>query len=303
MKIYFATNRAADPAVVGGFGAEFSETLSYGTASLDPGGGIAIDPEIGRAGWPDRAIDEIVAAGMPVFAIIHGFDYTMADALRRAGELGDLCRGHGADATVLAFCWPSAGRVIEFPDLAGSYAHDQVQARRSGPAIAAFLAELAELRFNLTGSRMALLCHSMGNFALAEALDRVSEQAIVFDEAMLAAADERWDSFGLPGAGRLGRLPKLATRQTIYFARNDAALALSRIVNGVPRLGQDGPQGASSFASDRFRLIDCTAVDPQGLNPDDSHQYYRTVPRVTADIAALVRGVAPPVDIALKIAA
>jgi esterase/lipase superfamily enzyme len=309
-QVYFATNRAADSAAPAGFGAQLAPAVSYGLATFDTHGKPAIGP-VTAGGWSDDLVDQIVSAGKTVFVTIHGFDYAWPDALARARLLGDIYGQAGADATVLAFSWPSSGRLVDFPDLAGSYEHDQKQAAASAGAIALFLAQLSYLRFNIQArhgsARIVLLCHSMGNFAFAGALDALQDLggAPLFDAVALAAADEQWDSFSLPGGGRLGRLGAISAQTSIYFARHDAALMISQspIVNGVQRLGFDGPKGRANttlFPADHFRLIDCTPVEPEDLNPDDSHQYYRTVPAVVADIAAVIAGSAKPVGTLLE---
>lgn len=303
--VYFATNRALDAAAPGGFGATLSTDIAYGAASLDPKGAVSIGAVTSGA-WSGDVAAAITAAAKPIFVTLHGFDYTMAQSLQRAASLGDGLARSGTDATVLAFCWPSAGRLVEFPDPAAAYRHDQAQAAASAGAIAAFFGQLAVFRAAMPRRRFSLLCHSMGGYALAGALDLWQGGGIVFDDTVLAALDERADSFGLADRSRLGRLPRLSRRQTIYFARDDAALALSSVINGGVRLGHDGPvgrQNAALFPPTGFRLIDCTAIDPADLDPDDSHQYYRTVPAIVADIAAVVGGTAAMVGTLVERAA
>jgi esterase/lipase superfamily enzyme len=311
--VFFATNRHADQAAPGGFGAalapEGAAGITYGTATVTDGKlGAVSDLQPGN--WSEAALAQILLAGKPIFVTLHGFDYTMAQSLQRAASLGDGLVRQGTDAIILAFCWPSAGRLVDFPDLTAAYRHDQTQAAASAGAIAAFFGQVAALR---TGSnaaaprrRFSLLCHSMGGYALAGALDLWQGAGILFDDTLLAAADERSDSFGLADGSRLGRLPRLSSRQTIYFSRDDEALALSSIMNGAVRLGHDGPvgrQNAALFPPAGFRLIDCTAIDPTSLDPDDSHQYYRTVPAVVVDIAAVVGGTATTVGTLVEQAA
>jgi esterase/lipase superfamily enzyme len=294
--VLFATNRLADSSVPGGFGALMAQegpaNITYGTAAVE-NGRLAAVADIQPGHWPDATLGMI--ARSPVSLVtVHGFDYSFEDSLIRAASLGDL---YGVK-TVIAPCWPSAGRLIEFGLPDDAYLHDQKMAAASGPAIAHMLTTLALIRgYQAPGARMTGLFHSMGSFVLGGALDALDAfgmpPAPLFDDALLAAADERADSFDLADHARLGRLSRVAVRQTLYFAQDDEVLALSAAINGAARLGQDGPidrQNADLFPPEIFRFVDCTASDPVDLDPDDSHQYYRNSPVVVADIAAVVTG-------------
>ena len=63
---------------------------------------------------------------------------------------------------------------------------------------------------------------------------------MLFDEALLAAPDERYDGFDFPPTGRLTALDRLAKRVSTYFSvddaveRNSHALASSCVVSAFP---------------------------------------------------------------------
>jgi hypothetical protein len=66
--------------------------------------------------------------------------------------------------------------------------------------------------------------------------------ALLFDEVILPASDERYDTFDFPQPGRLSDLYRLGSRISIYFSRADSVLVLGAAINlGAKRLGQDGP--------------------------------------------------------------
>jgi esterase/lipase superfamily enzyme len=138
----------------------------------------------------------------------------------------------------------------------------------------------------------------MGNLALAAAVEswfsHNNPAVRLFDEVFLAAADERWDSFELPMAARLNRLPDLTPRISIYYSVRDVALYLSLGVNLILRLGHEGPihkTDAAVYPPARCRMPDCAEVNDYDLlnPPDASHQYYRRSPKVRADIVAAMR--------------
>ena len=121
----------------------------------------------------------------------------------------------------------------------------------------------------------------------------------MFDEAILAAADEQADTFVQPGGGRLDHLKDVARRITIYYSRGDAVLWLSSAVNGNARLGHDGPGDKTDttlFPIAQFRMADCTTVSDYGAPLDllDTHQYYRLSPTVRRDIVSIMAKTASP---------
>ena len=80
------------------------------------------------------------------------------------------CRG---DTTVLAFDWPSLGRIIDIPILPGDYLHDQTMARLSGIHLMTFFAGLEPILRTARANKRStfLLAHSMGDLALESAVE------------------------------------------------------------------------------------------------------------------------------------
>jgi esterase/lipase superfamily enzyme len=144
--------------------------------------------------------------------------------------------------------------------------------------------------------RVNLLTHSMGNWALQAAVESwfVHNQgpAALFDHAILAAADEIFNSFAYPAPGRLSQLRDLARNISIYYSRRDQVLDFSKLVNlGAQRLGQQGPQNATDatlFPASIYRTLDCSDVNDYDTGFADSHQYYRRSPSVRTDIAGVL---------------
>jgi esterase/lipase superfamily enzyme len=173
-------------------------------------------------------------------------------------------------------------------------------AGQSGLHIMSFFANLQPLlvQARAAGSRVFLLAHSMGNYALQAAVQswfaHGNGDAELFDEAILAAADERYDTFDFPEPGRLSSLYRLAARISIYFSGADQVLKVSELVNlGAERLGEDGPDNrhdTARFPPALYRMIDCTGFTDYDRTFEYSHQYYRRSAGVRADIAQLMEG-------------
>src|SRR5262249_33784376 len=121
-QVYFATNRAADPKTSHGFGAGIvgndPKATTYAVADVpNPASGqigAISDQNMGQ--FSDAATQAIIGAGKNLFVFIHGFDNNFEDALSRAAFNADFYRASGqpgADTVVIAFTWPSQGKLIE----------------------------------------------------------------------------------------------------------------------------------------------------------------------------------------------
>ena len=338
--VYFATNRqpmldgATDKII--NFSSELGPTggldVRYGSATVEVdlaarsakvvGGSLKVAdqqltfaaggaPQLGSNTIFEALRTDMAGNKRPTLAFIHGFSNTFMEAIARAGWNLVFLR---LDANMFAFSWPSIGTPIGIPNAYNNYTHDRENAAASGPAIARTIRRLHDYADKLAREQhceqsIHLLCHSMGNYALRNALQALmrlpdpgagrnapslggapdpSVLRRTFDNIVLAAADEDADAFDDPG--KLKYLPRIGRSVTVYYSRADWVLdKLSAVTkfNG-PRLGTDGPDNMDSI-SDRVAAVDATAVadpakDPQG------HQYYRTIAAVRDDIADVFKG-------------
>jgi len=321
--VYFATNRLLNgPA---------EDWRSYGTGIVSPSDPAAItyavafvdnteltadktgmitdirDVEQGR--FSDSVISDLQQPGRNLLVFIHGFDNSFEMAITRAAfnrEWFAQSAVPGADTSVIAFSWPSLGRLLDLPVPWSDYRRDQTLAGQSGFHIMSFFAGLQPVldHARSTGRRVFLLAHSMGNLALQGAVEswftHGHGDALLFDEAILAAGDERYDTFDFPEPGRLSDLHRLGHRISIYFSRADTVLVLAATINlGAKRLGQDGPHNrfdTTRFPPAQYRMVDCTGFHDYAFNFASSHQYYRRSPGVRTDIAQVMTGVSPAVS-------
>ena len=317
--VYFATNRVAQGPTTDwhSYGTDiisptdpsqiiYAEAFLEGTdLKVEGSGTIATICHPQTGGFETGVAQDIVGSGKNILVFIHGFANSFLSSIARAAYNREWFAASGAnaaDTTVVAFSWPSLGQLFAAPPhlLPDDYLRDQAQANRSAFHIASFFANLQPMLTQLRnqGRRVFLLAHSMGNFALAAAVEswfsHNNPVVGLFDEVFLPGADERWDSFTLPMGARLTRLAALTPRISIYNSIRDIALYLSIAVNFIPRLGHEGPihkTDAAIYPSGRFRILDCAEVNDYDLwnPPDASHQYYRRSPKVRADIVAAMR--------------
>ena len=301
--VFFATNRvvSGDPALVESYTARMqpadtNQDMVYGYAFVDGvdtasnnAGTITGIQETSLGQFSAGAASDLGDGGRNLLVFIHGFDNNFSDALTRGALNRQWLAEAGTqatDTTVIAFSWPSSGRIVDFPVLDGAYKADQAMARQSGNHLMSFLANLEQILTDARGQghRTILLAHSMGNLALQGAVEKWfadgNGNARLFDCAALAAADCAWDAFAHPAPMRLVCLPQLVGRTSIYYSHADLVLdPLSQAVNGgVQRLGHDGPENRTdmtAFPADKFTMVDATGFDDYDRTPLASHQYYR----------------------------
>jgi esterase/lipase superfamily enzyme len=311
--VYFATNRAVTNAgdAIDGYGAVMvppsrPDAITYGTAFVDgvdlardAQGNVSQITDVSQGRFSPQAIEDLSNTGRNLLVFIHGFDNTFSDAVSRAAfnrEWLAASRLAGADTTVIAFSWPSKGKLVAFPVLQADYLADQNMARNSGLHLMAFFANLTPIlqAARAKGRRVTLLAHSMGNLALQSAVENWflhgNGEDLIFDLAILAAGDCSYDAFAHPNLARLSGLTKLARGVSIYYSQADQVLQLSMVVNlGAKRLGQDGPHDRSdpvSFPPARYSMVDCTGNRDYEFNFETSHQYYRLSPATRKIIAS-----------------
>jgi esterase/lipase superfamily enzyme len=311
--IYFATNRAltgpADQLASYGSTTAVSPTdptaVTYGTAFVedagldaDTVGAIKSINTIRQGQFSDSAKGDLSDPGRNLLVFVHGFDNTFENAITRAAFNQQWLEQSGvpaASTAVVAFAWPSAGKLIGIPFPDSAYRSDQTRAGQSGLHLMTFFANLQPLidAARGRGNRVFLLAHSMGNWALQAAVEgwfvHGNGDAFLFDQAFLAAADEVYNTFEFAPLGRLSGLSRLAKRITIYSSTRDDVLKLSMAVNlGAQRLGQDGPHDRSDptrFPPATYRMVDCSGFTDYAFDLASSHQYYRRSPTVRAEIA------------------
>ena len=307
--VYFATNRqvtnASDP--VRGYPPiivppSSSDQMTFGTAFVD-GIDIATNTQgtvsqilnTNKGSFPPATLTDLSASGRDMLVFIHGFDNSFSDAITRAAFNREWLAASGqpaTDTTVIAFSWPSLGKLISPPILQSDYLTDQSMARHSGIHLMEFLKILSPI-FRANARRPTLLAHSMGNLALESGVENWflhgNQANKIFNVTLLAAADCRYDSFDLPPPAGLSRLPDLSQRVSIFFSQIDDVLKLSMVVNFAKRLGQDGPHNmadTTAFPRNIYTMVDCSSYRDYDFNLLTSHQYYRMSPSVRGIIAA-----------------
>jgi esterase/lipase superfamily enzyme len=316
--ILFATNRkmvSADPVSPFGEG-EAGNALFCGVATVE-----AIDITASSSGritridnlvqgnfQPQQHLARILSSPNDILVFVHGAANNFTASITRAAYNQTWLAASGLPNStfdVIAFSWPANSYTIaNIPGDFFDYKSDQRAAESSAVQFGAFLNQMAALRSEvdqLGTKRINLLCHSMGNYMLGGAvrtfLGMSDTTDVVFDEVVLAAADETATTFSAPSGDRLSQLFKVGREITVYFSREDVAMALSQFVNKDHRLGYDGPPNKADtqfFSTAIYEFVDCTAIrDFISSDIDRTHQYYRQSPTVRSDIVQTLAGFTP----------
>jgi esterase/lipase superfamily enzyme len=234
-----------------------------------------------------------------VLVFVHGFNVAWEAAVGTALALQVMQNRDGVgdpkqQTAVVLFSWPSDGMALPFV----SYKSDRSEAKGSGYAFARGLLKLrdhlAALADRANGGAcpqdLHLLCHSMGNYLLQNALERMREFTPgsslprLFDHVFLCAPDVD-DSVLEPGQP-MGDLHQLARTVSVYHNTGDVALHVSDYTKGNPdRLGSAGAARAAMLP-DKVELIDCSAI----VGGFVEHSYYLDG-RVADDILRSIDGV------------
>jgi esterase/lipase superfamily enzyme len=314
--VHFATNRVLDgpPDELASYSESVvapskPELVTYGTAFVndanldaDTIGAITSIHNTSIGQFSKSAVDDLSDPGRNLLVFIHGFDNSFENAITRAAFNQQWFQRSGlkaAETSVVAFSWPSAGKLIALPFPSAAYRRDQTKAGQSGLHIMTFFANLEPIitSARAKGNRVFLLAHSMGNWALQAAVEswfaHGNGDADLFDEVFLAAADEVHSSFDFLPTGRLSALDRLGRRISTYTSDKDVVLDISMKINFAKRLGQDGAHDRSNlqrFPADKYRTVMCGGFTDYQIDIASSHQYYRRSPAVRMDIANAMAG-------------
>lgn len=288
MPIYFVTNRNLLKRGTD-YGRAFSTAglhdLRFGT--LD--GRVRTFPESPRRPGSRefyRRLHADMEAGADTLVYVHGYNTSFRDAVEAARAIHD--RYTARPLAVVLFSWPSDGSMMPWV----AYQRDRRDAETAGPAFGRaflktrdFLASIPRRR--RCDHKIHLMAHSMGNHVLQFALrDIVELQPTglprLFDQVVLAAADV--DSNAFDRDYKLGRLPEICSRVTVYCNRGDLALAMSDLTKGNPeRLGHDGPAHPHTLPA---KVVAVDAGDVAGAD----HSYHLENETVRRDIEETLAG-------------
>lgn len=231
-----------------------------------------------------------------VLIYIHGFNVSWDQAVGSALALQLMLqhqpgRDPHQDLIVVLFTWPSDGEALPWL----SYKSDRREAMGSGEAVARAVLKVQDFLGRLKakddcGQDIHLLCHSMGNYVLQNALYWIGKHNLsptlprLFEHVFLCAPDVNDNVLEVDQP--MGRLHEMARTVSVYHNRDDRALVISDVTKGNPeRLGGTGA-ARPGMLHQKIHQIDCAPI-VSGLV---QHSYY-LCGTINADIRRSLDGV------------
>jgi esterase/lipase superfamily enzyme len=313
-RVYFVTNRKYHGNNDPWFGVEMQDNdqLSYGFADVNNADNYKISnvttnhPVVSSSdsvfaelqqSMKDQKRDTVI--------YIHGFNTDFTRSITNSARMLDYwdCATAGAyKPNIIAYSWPSDGNLFH-------YAEDKKDAEDSASGLAKAMksyhdyirnqksAEIKKGIYLTQESKLCrqdvnLLCHSMGNYVFRFALQKFLSQngfdeSRFFGEVVLIAADE--DNDALECNNKLKPLANIARRTSIYFNKEDSALAFSKTFkHDMTRLGASGPI-RTNILPPMIKPIDASRV----VENVDEHDYLleEKCGRIHADLAMTLMGI------------
>lgn len=241
-----------------------------------------------------KDIQDTMQKGRDVLLYVHGFNVSWDNAVGSALALQTMLNRPGVrpknkgEVLVVLFTWPSDGSALPFV----AYRSDRTEAIGSGFALGRGLLKFRDFLADVTreiqliegqttaganpcNQNINLLCHSMGNYVLQNALQRLIERSEntrlprIFDHVFMCAPDV--DDDVLESGEPLGRLPEICRNVNVYFNRGDLALRGSDYTKGNPdRLGTNGVAKPLQVHQKIYQM-DCSGDVVEGVL---EHSYY-----------------------------
>ena len=223
---------------------------------------------------------------------IPGYAYTFRDSISSAAMLAVY---YGTE-DVICFSWPSQGTQGLL-----SYLKDRESSRASAPALAKAFVSFVSPRAasEARGVNLNLLTHSMGAYALAEAIRTIKSADVgasleaflskqYFSHVLLMAADI--DADALSDDTALGKVIDMAGSVDVYTNKRDLALAIRQIPN--PLQGALGAFGPSNLKDLSGKVLWINASEAARLEDHSlsHHSYFVTSKMVENDARQVLLG-------------
>lgn len=202
------------------------------------------------------------------FVFVHGYNTSFASAAKRTAQIAyDL----NFEGIPFVYSWPSLGNPF-------GYTADEAVVRLGGRRLMKLLEKLSS---EAGIRRIHLIAHSMGNRALADALELLAMRQSglppgppLFDQVLFAAPDIDRDLF----ADMSERFHSMARRMTLYASQRDSALETSRSIHGEQ--SRAGEAGDHVFVSKSVDTIDMSELGDGMLG----HSYFADDTSALSDI-------------------
>lgn len=234
---------------------------------------LSVQPKSEQEFYADLAAKVQSSPNKDAFVFIHGFDNTFEQAAWRTAQLSyDL----GFPGAPIMYSWPSRGDLT-------AYTADEATIDWATPHLEKFLESVATQSHATT---VHLIAHSMGNRALARALDAIAAKNAgvlpKFKHVFLAAPDIDVGVFRQLAQS----FPRAAGDVTLYASSRDEAIVASEKIHQFDRVGDS----RHICVVPHIDTIDASAIDT-GLV---GHAYVGDNRSILSDMSEVIRTGLPP---------
>jgi len=187
-----------------------------------------------------------------VLVFVHGYNTRFDEAVYRFAQ---IVHDSGAPVAPVLFTWPSRGNLL-------GYTYDHESASYSRDALEKVLQGLVN---DPAVGEVSVMAHSMGNWVTIEALRQLSirDRGIPpkIKNVMLASPDVDADVF----RRQIAMIEEGKTRPnfTLFVSRDDQALAASKRVWNMPRIGAIDPKSEpyrAELENEKMDVVDLTDI-------------------------------------------
>ena len=234
-----------------------------------------------QAQWLSKLNAE--AGGKDVLIFVHGFNTSQAKMLTRLRKLKNGLGNHGFSGPVVGFSWPNR-------EVLDGYWNDQADV----PEFARSLLDDGIKPIQGMGSRVHLLCHSMGSYLFVNAVSGLGAGQNIGELAFVAADLDVGRM--RPGQPEEQLVDIHTKRLTNYYSPIDRVLDLSATwIHGEPRVGGVGlprmakPTQQDVACSNRYQA----RPNSPRKNRTFSHTWYFDDEVWLKDLAQVLNGTAP----------
>ena len=261
--------------------------------------------EVAQNTWLLALVQDVVARAAGdtprVAGYIHGFDTSYDFAFSDMNSFSSGLIAAGLPGVLIGVTWPSYNDDL---DPLSSYDAAQKAAKASAPVLEALLLMLKAVQANVRNTTASLICHSMGNFLLAEGVGQITNPLDTpLERVVMLAADVVNTIFTSGDQGN--KIAALTHQVEVYFSENDDVLRASGVINLDTRLGFSGPTQptiANVTSLSGTQQVATSAVAqvyvPGGLSNIIGdvvvHSCYRYVPALLQDQVQTMTGLPTP---------
>jgi len=233
-----------------------------------------------------------------VLFYIHGFNCSFHDSMKLIRVLHEkyVEDRQSPIKTIVAFCWPSNGKLREYrEDAEDAVQSGRILGRLYTKLHAWFRRKHMNKNFRECEQHIHVMAHSMGNRVLEAMIGTLARKGVAprafFKQVVSVGADIDYDAYEVDKP--MYNLIDYCDRIHVYFHDKDSALIISEETkNALRRLGRWGFKNSRRLPDNVYQCNVSDARDDDGSLDEKAfnHWYYYTSTSVVDDIIGVLKG-------------